>query len=265
MYCPKCGEQNEANVKFCHKCGASLTQTNEISESNKEGLATGSLVIGIISLILSFTCIFVVPIFIVIPLALVGLILGIVNKVKKGKKFAGIVLNIIAIVLSVFIFIISILVISVIADNAAKNIDKDKLKKSINQLYNELDRSTSDNYVKGKYNCKSFDGSGANGDYIVRFELNDDMTFLWGKYNETDKNYVKGTYTFEDLKKTNGDRSYAYYNVKLDGDEYYNDGVKQDEPYESEYEFGITAEATKKQGIIMNTKTQNMYYCYEEK
>lgn len=266
MYCPKCGEKNEEGVKYCSKCGASLTQETEIkNNNNKEGLATGSLVIGIISLILSLTCIFIIPIFIVIPLALIGLILGIVNKAKKGKKFAGIVLNIIAIVLSIFIFIMTIIIIGIVADSASKNIDKEKLKKSLNQFYNELDRNTSDNYVKGKYNCKSFDGTGANGDYIVRFELNEDKTFLWGKYNETDKNYVKGTYTFKDLHKTNGDRSYAYYNVELDGEEYYNDGIKQDEPYESEYEFGITAEGTVKQGIIMNTKTQNMYYCYEEK
>ncbi|MBQ9024294.1 MAG: zinc-ribbon domain-containing protein [Bacilli bacterium] len=265
MYCPKCGEKNNENVKYCSKCGASLTEGVKETNNKKEGLGTASLVIGIISLILSFTCIILFPIFITIPLSIIGLILGIVNKVKKGKKISGIILNVFAFIISIICFIISIVLIGALVDEASNNIDNDEFKKSLNQFYNELDRSTSDNYVAGKYNCKSFDGSGEKGDYIVRFELNNDNTFMWGKYNETDKNYVKGTYTFTDLDKTNGDRSYAYYNVKLDGDEYYNEGIKQEEDYNSEYEFGITAVATKKQGILMNTKTYNMYYCYEEK
>ena len=58
----------------------------EEKKKSGEGLGTASLVLGIISLVLSFTCIIFFPIFLVIPLALVGLILGIVNKAKKGKK-----------------------------------------------------------------------------------------------------------------------------------------------------------------------------------
>ena len=270
MYCPKCGEKNNENVKYCSKCGTSLTEEIKETKNKKEGLGTASMVIGIISLILSLTCIVFIPIIIVLPLAVVGVILGIVNVCKKGKKFSGIILNIVSIVLScIFAFFIFPIILGIgIVGSVANEVSKDgnnDTKKFLNQFYNELDRSTSDNYVAGKYNCKSFDGSGEKDEFIVRFELNDDNTFMWGKYNETDKNYVKGRYTFSDLNKTNGDRSYAYYNVKLDGDEYYNEGIKQDEDYNSEYEFGITAVATKKQGILMNTKTYNMYYCYEEK
>ena len=268
MYCPKCGEKNNEGVKYCSKCGAEIKKEIKV-EKKKEGLGTASIVLGIISLILSFTCIVFIPIIIVLPLSIVGLVLGIVNVSKKGKKFSGIILNSISTILScIFAFVIAPILISlgiigaIISEGSKEGTDTNKF---FNQLYNELERSTSDNYVEGKYNCKSFDGQGENGEYIVHFELNNNNTFLWGKYNDTEKNYVKGTYTFEDLKKTNGDRSYAYYTIKLDGNEFYSDGEKQDDPYETEYEFGITAVSTKKQGILMNTKTNNMYYCYEEK
>jgi len=268
MYCPKCGEKNDEGVKFCSKCGSSMTEEIKKEQKPKEGLGKASLVLGIISLILSFTCIIFVPILIVLPLSLVGLILGIVNVAKSGKKFSGIILNSASIIVScILAFVLAPIVLSLgifgaFLNEASK--DGTDANKILNQIYNEIDRNTSDNYVAGNYNCKSFDGSGEKGEYIVRFELNNNNTFLWGKYNETDKNYVKGTYTFEDLEKKNHSGDYSYYTVKIKGEDYYNEGIKQTEPYESEYEFGITAKSGKKQGILMNTKTYNMYYCYEE-
>ena len=264
MFCPKCGKQNEENVKYCSKCGASLTEEKKEIKNQKgnEGLGVASLVIGIISILFALT-LNIWTIFIPV----IGLILGIVNKATGHKKFSGIVLNIISIVLSIIMFFVWTIILGVAIGKTAEEASKEgsDTNKFFNQLYNEIDRSTSDNYVAGKYNCKSFDGTGEKGDYIVRFELNDNNTFMWGKYNDTARNYVRGTYTFEDLKKKNASGEYAYYNIKLTGSEYYNEGVKQTEVYASEYEFGITAVGTKKQGILMNTKTYNMYYCYEEK
>lgn len=249
MYCNNCGKENKDGVKFCEGCGKELTK-------NSEGLGTASLVIGIISLVLTF-----ILTVLTLPLSITGLILGIVNKAKKGKKVAGIVLNIISIVLSfllVFVYLfIGIGIISAIFST-------EEGKEVLNQVYNEMERIESDNYVSGKYNCKSFDGSGASGDYIVRFELNKDMTFMWGKYNDTYRNYVKGDYTYEDLDKKDASGKYTYYKISLDGDEFYQDGVKQSDPYVSKYEIGITKESGKKQGILMNEKTYNMYYCFEE-
>lgn len=266
MFCPKCGSQNDEGVKFCSKCGASMTDgktaTQKTETKKKEGLGTASLVLGIIALVFSFSCIIFVPIFVVLPLAIIGLILGIVNKAKKGKKVAGIILNSFALVISIIMCFIFFAIVGATIDEAST--EGSDLNRFLNQLYNEIDRESSDNYVAGKYNCKSFSGSGESSEYIVRFELNKDLTFLWGKYGDTSRNYVNGTYTFTDLEKTNASREYKYYNVKLDGAEYYENGVKQDQEYGSEYEFGITAVNTKKQGIIMNTKTYNMYYCYEE-
>ncbi len=265
-YCSKCGSENDAEVKFCSKCGNSFE--NEVSENknvvskNKEGLGVASLVIGIIALVLSFTCIFFIPFFIIFPLALVGLILGIVNKVKKGRKFAGIILNAFALLISIVTCILFFVVVGLTVDEATT--EGTDLNKFINRFYNELERETSDNYVEGSYNCKSYSGSGESNDYIVHFDLYKDNTFVWGKYNDTNNNYVKGTYTFKDLDKKNASGEYSYYNIKLDGEEYYVNSVKQDQKYASEYEFGITAVNRKKQGILMNVRTYNMYYCYEE-
>lgn len=263
-YCPKCGEENNNEAKFCKSCGKSLDEVinqanNNQINNNKESLGTASIVLGIIALIFALFCFTLFPIFLTIPLSLVGLILGIVNKVKKGKKFAGIILNGVAIFVSILFFIIGLIVFATSISTPGNS-----LYNFFNRLYNSLERETSDNYVSGIYNCKSFDGTGAKGDYIVRFELNKDYTFLWAKYGDTKNNYVKGTYAFTDLHKINNSGDYKYYNINIDGDEYYNDGKKQDQKYASEYEFGITGVSTKKQGILMNVKTYNMYYCYEE-
>ena len=102
-YCPKCGTENNAEAKFCKSCGSNFEGESSVSTTNtvnnvpqNEGLGTASMVIGIIALVLSFTCFVIFPLIIVIPLALTGLILGIVNKAKKGKKFSGIILNAVA-------------------------------------------------------------------------------------------------------------------------------------------------------------------------
>ena len=109
MKCNKCGLENQEG-KFCTNCGNKLEETpTEVSEgvnvektnSNaNKGLATASLVIGIISLVFS---IFVN--ILIIPLALTGLILGIVGLVKKQKATVGVVLSSISIFLSLLIFL----------------------------------------------------------------------------------------------------------------------------------------------------------------
>jgi len=249
MYCKNCGTENEKETKYCVKCGKELSKKSE-------GLGTASMIIGIISIVLSF-----IITVITLPLSITGLVLGIVNKAKGGKKISGIILNAISIFLSialvfVYLFIGIGLFSAVLSDP--------EVRKELKNFEREIDRSSTYNYVSGNYNCKAFDGSGASGSYIVRFELNKDMTFMWGKYGDTYRNYVKGDYTFKDLDKKNAAGNYSYYKVELDGDEFYQDGVKQSDPYASKYEFGITKENGKKQGILMNEKTYNMYYCYEE-
>ena len=247
MNCSNCGTENKNDTKFCSNCGKELIV--------KEGLGTASLVIGIIAILFSF-------IFTLLNLALsfTGLVLGIINKSKGGKKISGIILNIIAIVLSVVMFFVYMFIgIGILG--AAYN---EAFKNGIETIEREVDRQSSSNYVSGYYNCKSYDGSGASGSYIVSFDLKNDMTFKWSKYGDSYKNYVKGTYTYKDLDKKNASGEYSYYKITLDGDEFYKDGVKQSDPYASTYEFGITKQNGKKQGVMINERTYNMYYCFEE-
>ncbi len=148
-YCPKCGSENKEEVKFCSKCGASFEKEveNEVKSNKptKEGLGTASLVIGIIALVFSFTCIFFLPIFIILPLALVGLILGIVNKAKKGKKFAGIILNAFALVISIITCIMFFAILGITYNEATTS--GTDLNKFINEIQKNIESSSVDIHI----------------------------------------------------------------------------------------------------------------------
>ena len=95
MFCKNCGNKLSADDKFCRECGTKIeaekkvkNETILVSKSN----ATASLVLGIISLFFGLF---------MIPLPIVGLILGICQKGKCGEKIAGIILNSISIFLIV--------------------------------------------------------------------------------------------------------------------------------------------------------------------
>ena len=106
-FCNNCGEKLKSGELYCSNCGKSV-ENEIVVENKKEGLGTASMIIGIISLIL----VFIISLG-VLPLALVGLILGIVNKTQKGKKVSGIILNTIAMILSFIVFIILIIILMV--------------------------------------------------------------------------------------------------------------------------------------------------------
>lgn len=117
MKCNYCGADNKEESKFCASCGAELkekkksTKKEEVQEEkvevkevkpepvkteiSKDGKATASLVLGIISFV----------IWCVTPItSIIGLILGICSK-KSGKKTAGIILNSIALVVSICVLL----------------------------------------------------------------------------------------------------------------------------------------------------------------
>ena len=151
-YCPKCGKENNSEAKFCKECGAAIEENNTSNVVNNttevqkhEGLGTASMVMGIIALVLSFTCFVIFPLFIVIPLALVGLILGIVNKVQKGKKFSGIILNAVAIFVAILMTVLFVFVFAVAVEEEAKRKGTD-----VNSIINEIFDKAKD-YNGSKY------------------------------------------------------------------------------------------------------------------
>ena len=82
-------------------------------------------------------------------------------------------------------------------------------------------------------------------------------------YGELTSNYITGTYTYEDEKKTNASGQYKYFKVYLKGDKTSIDGEISDEKHNAEMEFGITSQNAKKQGVVLFVSSNYMYYCYE--
>lgn len=115
--------------------------SNNNNNKNKKSLI--SLILGIISVVLSF----VLNIFI-IPVAIVGLILALVDKNKSGKKVAGIILNSCGIIFPIIILIIGSFILDINLDG---NIYEDNYNSNSNtndnvnydeELYNILDSTS---------------------------------------------------------------------------------------------------------------------------
>ena len=222
---------------------------NEVNNTQpvKESLGTAAFVIGIISLVL---CLFLN--IIILPLAIVGIILGVVNKIKGGKKISGIILNMVAI----FLVAIELIIVVVIFGSAA-------FGDFLSQLRNEMEASTS-NYLVGKYDCKQYDSS--SSDYSITLYLNSDNTFLYGPYSDLDNNYAKGTYTYVDEDKTSNDGKFKYYMITMNGkkEDFIVDGKPASKDFNSKAEMGISrTNGSKKQAVLMFVSTYNTYYCYE--
>ena len=134
MYCSKCGALLEKNNNFCSACGNKVLENNQLNNNNLNSnvqtvnqqnkfnnstvnysqgnqvkkvntsnskKTSVSMIIGIISIILCF--IFNI---LIVPVALVGLIIGITEKNKSGKV-AGIILNLFAIVIPIVIIVLA--------------------------------------------------------------------------------------------------------------------------------------------------------------
>ena len=116
MFCKQCGTKLEENSKICPACGTdnerkeeNISNTQAVEVVNPEtpkgdGKATASMVFGIISL-------FLWPLSIIgLIVSLIGLILGATFKGKSGKKTAGIVTNVIGMVLSILmtVFVVGV-------------------------------------------------------------------------------------------------------------------------------------------------------------
>jgi energy-coupling factor transporter transmembrane protein EcfT len=197
---------------------------------NKEGLATASLIIGIIGIVLSFFLGVIV-----IPLIIIGVVIGIVNVATGGKKYAGIILNSIAFIFNIiWSFILMFLLVFIFAIN----VNKDSINKFIEYVNEEKVSTTS---ILGDWDCHM----NSDDSYIVFVSFNANNSFKWSKYNELDYNYVKGEYSYNDNK------------LKLEGTEFVVDGVLQDSLYISEYDVSFD----RNELVLYNSKTHNKYYC----
>lgn len=262
-FCEYCGEKLEKDQVFCTKCGKKVKTeeetkskqtkksetTNKIEPTKKEGLGTASMVLGIISLVLSF----IINI-LVLPLAIVGLILGIVNKAQKGNKISGIILNIIAIVVSIIVFIVLIFVLAVSVDNTGQN------HNTIERIKGEINQELTEDDIDGTWKCKSYRGT----DYSIKLEIDDDdNTFKCGLNDSFYKNYTKGTYTIES-NQNNTNLNIKSYKLNMTSTEEYENGSKKEPIENTKYTFTVRKYTN---GHIFGSlvdKNYTGYTCYED-
>lgn len=172
MICKYCGKEAASSDKFCKNCGAEIekvveqpkveemnfnsspiemknetnnTSTNTTEKKSKgNGLKIASLVLGIISLVF-----FIFNIFL-LPLELTGLILAIVYIAKNKKFCAGLVLNIIAIIISIVVFVGGVAFITNVGEQLINEYDEEffeelgsefeKLEDEFEELEDELEK-----------------------------------------------------------------------------------------------------------------------------
>lgn len=113
-FCPKCGHENNDEVKFCINCGEKFIEEDAVHETvdvdptpQSSSLAKVSFITGIISvgLLVSMCCF---PIAIIVgPIAIVTGIISLVRTPKLSKKQAiiGLVLGSVAFLLSLIMFL----------------------------------------------------------------------------------------------------------------------------------------------------------------
>jgi len=109
MKCKICGAENLDDAKYCEKCGSSLedvvivhSETNvPFKGKNKEGYATASMVLGIISVVFgTVLCCFNLYGAISLITGVLSIIFAILgwNSTQKGRAVAGLVCGIIGVI-----------------------------------------------------------------------------------------------------------------------------------------------------------------------
>lgn len=277
MTCPKCGMEIVTGHKFCTNCGTSIEDSNDIviqqnnssnnqykntfnnqsanynngtNQQQKETLGIASLIIGIISILASL------PLnIIILPISIVGLILGIINR-AKGKMISGIITNTIAIII-----IVGLLCLVFMMGNKLQ----DLIKEEYNTLVDDYKNQENTNPLIGNYKCTGVNEENKAENYKIALNLNNDYSFLYTPYKDSDKNYVIGTYTYEDENKTNASNDYKYYMLKLDASEenFIVNGKEAGRKFSANLEFGLKQQLGTKEGVIMFVESGNIYYCYE--
>ena len=249
-YCDNCGKELKNKSIYCEECGKKQV---EITDTN-ESLGTVSLVLGIISLVLVF---FVnISIF---PVALIGLIFGIICKSKTRKKNTGIILNSISLVLSIIIFIVFMIFIVFFAfiDEIANDHNYDwnnDYEYNYNYDYdndNDYDKYDEEEIdysnIVGTWNCKELTNI-AKADYKYSVELKDDKTFILKNIEEN--KYLNGNYDFKDDGSKSPIKNFPYYIIEFNT-----------ENSDYEYKMIIASLGSKNASTLFDEQNDKVYYC----
>ncbi len=253
-FCEECGQKLLKNDKFCPKCGKKQTEEKVVvnapkntevkkTKSSADGLGTASMVLGIISLIFSF--IFTIFLF---PVYLIGLILGIVSKANHGKRISGIILNSLAIVISIIMFFVWIVALVAIADkydDKAINIESENI----------------DEVIVGKWDCKELEKiSDKDSKYTLTVKINDDSTFSLGDHDKIEDTYVTGDYTIDDNPIDRFMKKRVAIALELDAKSKFED-EKFKENIDKEYVMIFTNLKDKNNSMLIDEDSGKTYIC----
>lgn len=113
MECKNCGHISPDGSNFCINCGVRLTPVvftpREHDKGKRNGLATASMVLGIISAFFGVVCCFG---YVGVGLAIISGIMAIIfsvmtwNSKSKNKSIAGLVCGIIGVIFGILIFFV---------------------------------------------------------------------------------------------------------------------------------------------------------------
>ena len=264
MNCKRCGLPLNEGDLFCRGCGLQVGETQVVEQPvepvaqvtetipeptivqpvmpeepinnapRRETLGIISMIFGIVALVFCWAAV------ISIPLGIAGLILGIINLKKQGRKKSGVILNSIALAVSIIFLGILILL--------------------------SLDTSGE---VAGKYDCKpySIDYNTVSDNYSISLYLEKDGTFTYGPYGDLEDNHAKGTYEYtEDEDASSHDEHLRYYMIdfEADADDYLVDGIPSDHDFKSQMEFAVGKKDGKKYGLLMFVTNYQTFMCYEK-
>jgi len=200
MNCNNCGNKIDGNSKFCPKCGSA------VNLEQGKGTAIASLVIGIISLLTGGF---------ILPLPIVGLILGISYKGKCGEKTAGIILNTISLVLAVLVIILGF-VFGIVFGSRILN---DAIDRGIDNIdFNEMNIDMNTDFEKYKMYIDSNDELDSTTNIVGTWkELSNDRSL----YRFTDEEY----YYYKDINNLESKYDTGKYNIQDGMEELKNMGI----------------------------------------
>lgn len=203
MKCTNCKTILKNEDNFCTNCGIKL------KENKKEPLNTISVIIGILGLVLS---IFIKEY--ALLFSIIGLIVALINYMKKGNKALGIILN----------FLSSFFILGT------------------------LDYEV--NPISGEFRCKT----SSQDKYSVELILSKNGDFLYGPYNDIENNHAKGKYMYENEYKQTKNGKYSYYMVTFEGKntDFIVDG-KPTHDFKNKMEIGITEDKKEAIIIFLNS------------
>lgn len=260
MFCRNCG--NDVTGKnYCPNCGTKCYSVNNVNTYNAnndgEGILVGSVIIGFVSIFLIF-CIS----FLAIPIAIVGLIFGIIAY-KRCKRIVGIVINGISILLNILFTLIVVIFVGIFVGSFI-----DFFSEFDNDYYDsETVVDTEDTYLNnpfiGVWDCVYYP-DGVDEDFVASMVITDDGRFEWNKYDDRSGNHFYGYYVIKNLDKTNNSGEYKYYSLEVDIYEViFDDEIQDLYKYDDmKFEIGIANIDGVKQAIMLNYANYNMNYCY---